>query len=288
MPLKPAHRSSWVILAGLLAASVLAGWYLSARNSIPNTSPLTSVTIDSKMLNALSQQRIYFGHRSVGTDILNGLESILAETAQPNALRIIKVQPPFETNEIALYHSAIGRNGAPLSKFQEFEDILVNQGRGRELDAVLLKLCFVDITKETDVKALFDSYATMIDRIQAACPDLLIVHVTVPLRIHHEGLRSRLRNWLKGDQNNYARCRFNSLLVQRYSNTGALFDLARIQSTHPDGTRESFSIAGHTGYALSPAYSEDGGHLNEDGARRAAAELVNILSSAFAARGERS
>ena len=55
------------------------------------------------------------------------------------------------------------------------------------------------------------------------------------------------------------------------------FDLALVESTRPDGTREFFYRKGVSYSALTPAYSDDGGHLNNEGRRHVAERLLVFL-----------
>jgi lysophospholipase L1-like esterase len=61
----------------------------------------------------------------------------------------------------------------------------------------------------------------------------------------------------------------------------ALFDLAAVESTLPDGTRSSFSAGPRRVFTLAQPYTSDGGHLNDEGSRRAAAAFVHTLAKAL-------
>jgi hypothetical protein len=50
-----------------------------------------------------------------------------------------------------------------------------------------------------------------------------------------------------------------------------------MESTFPDGTRETFSSDEKTYYALVPEYTYDDGHLNETGRKKAAEQLLLLL-----------
>jgi lysophospholipase L1-like esterase len=69
------------------------------------------------------------------------------------------------------------------------------------------------------------------------------------------------------------------LLRKNYEGKEPVFDLARIESTRPDGTRETFTQDGKTYYALVPAYTKDGGHLNKLGRKKVAEQLLLLLVS---------
>ena len=51
------------------------------------------------------------------------------------------------------------------------------------------------------------------------------------------------------------------MVRNKYKNNGPFFDIAELESTYPDGTRESFEYKGKIYYALAPVYTEDAGHL---------------------------
>ena len=59
-----------------------------------------------------------------------------------------------------------------------------------------------------------------------------------------------------------------------------IFDLARAESTRPDGSRETFRYEGKDYYSLVPAYSSDGGHLSERGQRTLGADLIRFVARA--------
>jgi len=60
-----------------------------------------------------------------------------------------------------------------------------------------------------------------------------------------------------------------------------IFDLAKIESTFPDGRRASFTKDGKTYYSMVPDYTYDGGHLNELGRKIAAEQLLFLLANLF-------
>jgi hypothetical protein len=115
-------------------------------------------------------------------------------------------------------------------------------------------------------------------------PKTTFVHVTVPLTSSKTGLKP----WVKriigredpwGFEENIRRNQFNGLLRKGYQNKEPIFDLAEIESTLPDGTRQTFSKDGNTYYSLIPDYSNDGGHLNELGRKIVAGELLLLLAT---------
>src|SRR5689334_6048679 len=100
--------------------------------------------------------RIFFGHQSVGENLLAGVK-----TAAP-ALRIVETRDAVDGP--GLYHAKIGRNEAPLTKLEDFERVL--DKLGPNLDVALVKLCYIDFSPSTDVDALFTAYQAMLERLE--------------------------------------------------------------------------------------------------------------------------
>ncbi len=224
--------------------------------------------------------RIYFGHMSVGTNIVDGLRELSAEA--PDArLNIVETKNPAEVRGPVFAHSRIGSNGEPIAKLRAFVNAM--DAEAGEVDLAFFKLCFVDVTAGTDVRAVFEAYRSAMAGLRQRRPERLIAHVTVPLTTMGGGLKARMKRWLGGTPNGYAdnaaRAEYNSLLRSAYSGKEPLFDLAAAESLAPDGRPTEFSHGGRTCQALAPAFTEDGGHLNRPGRRQAAVRLAEMLCS---------
>ena len=55
-------------------------------------------------------------------------------------------------------HSPIGTNMDPGSKIARFREIM-DSGVGQAADIAFFKFCFIDVDHDTDIDALFESYA---------------------------------------------------------------------------------------------------------------------------------
>jgi lysophospholipase L1-like esterase len=66
---------------------------------------------------------------------------------------------------------------------------------------------------------------------------------------------------------------------QEYNGKEPFFDIAEVESTTPDGNRESFPRNGHTYYSLASLYTDDGGHLNKTGRKKVSEQLLLLLVS---------
>lgn len=237
-------------------------------------------------LQELSRLRVLFGHQSVGQNIMVGVERVAREAGQP--LHVVPVQGRVAIAPGTLAHVRVADNGLPLRKLESFERALSEQPA---VDVALVKFCYVDVVYGTDVAELFAAYQGSLARFEAKYPHTTFVRATVPLRTAQRGRRTLLKQLVAlireetpvtGD--NARREEFNELVRKATSGRAALFDLARIESTHPDGRLETASWDGKSVAALVPAYTDDGGHLNEIGQERAARELLSVLADAAAHR----
>ena len=129
--------------------------------------------------NNLSNNRIFFGHQSVGNNIVQGLIDI--EKNYPYiSLNVIETDHLPENMEGFFAHAYMGDNENPESKINAFKKAIDN-GLGNNIDYAFLKFCFVDIDKHTDIEALFSKYDKMVEYINKNYPKTKLIHFTVPL-----------------------------------------------------------------------------------------------------------
>ncbi len=171
----------------------------------------------------------------------------------------------------------------PASKSVDFSGKIAH-GLGNKLDIAFFKFCYIDIIASTDAEKVFTGYQNSLSQTKKSFPNLTIIHVTTPLRvIQADGPRTWIKKILGrpigGYSDNIKREQFNTLLRKEYAGKEPVFDLAAIESTNPDGSRLSFTQDGKTGYALVPAYTNDGGHLNEMGRKLVAEQLLILLAN---------
>ena len=234
----------------------------------------TAVTPDR--WRALSGERVFFGHQSVGGNIVDGIAAVLAE--HPGIpLRVADAATLDSAGAPGIYHGLVGTNGDPASKTAAF-DAIVDQGAP---GVGILKYCYVDVDGRSDPDSLFASYHREMVSLRARHPNLNIVHVTMPLTTiggRRELVMARLRGRTTSRDLNVIRNRYNALLRQAYANKEPVFDLARLESTHADGSRAFFVRGGDTVYTLAPEYTDDGGHLNASARHAAAREFLAVLA----------
>lgn len=213
--------------------------------------------------------KVYFGHQSVGGNVLDGLREIQMRIGSG----------PIMTDTL------IGQNGEPEGKCEDF--VRKFAALPERPDIALMKFCYIDFGQSTDEAKLFARYAATLDGMQAKYPTVIFVPVTTPLTTQpgtwKRALKKLLGNVDAGSAVNAKRAEFNRLLVKHYAGR-VIFDLARVESTNADGTRNSFDWNGRPAYSMVDAYTSDGGHLNELGRRLAAEELIHTLARAKSAR----
>jgi hypothetical protein len=231
----------------------------------------------------LSGKTIFFGHQSVGYDIVAGIGELAARHDFLN-LKIVRTK---DTNEIAgpmLAHATVGRNLDPESKTAEFKE-LMEGGLAEKVDIAFFKFCFVDIGKTSNPEAIFADYCKAMDSLKSRFQHVVFVHVTVPLcgppgearGILKAGIKRLLGRPTVLDENQ-VRARYNSLLCERFSGKEPLFDLALYETLGPEGLRHYSLKNGQEIPILARVYTDDGGHLNAMGRRHIAEQLVIELA----------
>ncbi len=240
---------SWIVMLMILSTQIVSP-PVSAQEPQPET-PF----------------RVLFGHQSVGNDILAGLTRVAPD---------LLAGPANPRGQILLIDRLVGQNGWPVSKIEAFEREVA--GQSATLDAALFKLCYVDFDATTDVPHLFSVYASVHDRLRQAYPGLVLAHVTTPLTTIQSSFKSWVKQMLgkppRGFVENLKRSEFNSLLRARYAGKEPIFDLAALESRSPEG--EGVTYEGRVPM-LYPAYTYDGGHLNETGQELIGAAFADFL-----------
>jgi len=268
------NRISAIFLISIIFMFFLNASY--AANPIMNN--VTELNLET--IQKLESKAIYFGHQSVGNNIVNGLNGILSGI-EGNKIRVLLTTSPGDIKAGVFAHSPVGENFKPASKDAEFAKNIFNITKLAKIDVAFYKYCYVDIQRDTDVEALFNSYKRNYDILMASKPEVKFIHLTTPLTVVQKGPRAWIKKIigrpLGGYAENKKRGEFNELLRKTYGSSGLVFDLAKLESTYADGSREMFTVAGKQYEALIDNYASDGRHLNELGSRYIARELLLFL-----------
>ncbi len=226
-------------------------------------------------LRTISRARIYFGHHSVGDNMLSGVRQIANELGSAD-IQIVKFEPGATLPESFLAHSRVGTNKDPLSKLEGFARVLDDKALAR-LDLALMKFCYVDFEPSTDVSSLYDRYRAQLQELETRFPGVCFLHATVPLKVHSTSFKNRIKRLLQQpvweDDSNARRCEFNELLRNDFQEARVV-DIARVEAT---GSQTTLAEGGHHTPFMRADLSNDGGHPNELGERCLAAEMLTKL-----------
>jgi hypothetical protein len=270
-----------VTVVGLvLALAVVTAdrWNNETSMPIQGNVPSAITTAD---LTTVAHTRVFFGHQSVGTNILDAIPGIYTDhgvSAPP--IKQERTEPGANGGFIA--HQFIGANTKPLLKVEDF-DRTMRDGMGRQVDVALMKFCSLDITPGTDVDTLFARYRDTMAALERDFPHVTFIYATVPLTTQPSFI-SKLKTFVRGSDwfgqpANLARERLNALIRREYAGRH-FFDVAAIESTKPDGTRVSGRYDNQGYFALYDGYAVDICHLNEVGSKIAATAFLEAIAQA--------
>jgi hypothetical protein len=235
--------------------------------------------LSDDQLAILARRRIFFGHQSVGFNVMEGVENLVAKRSG-SALEVVALKGGTAAAGSGFFHAANGTNEQPLTKIDGFAKAMDQTMRGTA-DIAFYKFCYIDFGPDTDVAALFERYKRSDAQLRRQYPQTVFVHVTTPLTVVQSGPAAAVKKLLgrpdRWAQDNERRERFNQLMRAEYGNA-RLFDLARIESTREDGRRRTFEVGGREVGALWDDYASDGKHLNERGRQWVAANLLDFLA----------
>ena len=233
----------------------------------------------------LSEKKIYFGHKSVGQNIVDGIQDVLKQYPQIK-LNIRESNRAEDFGSPVFAHSAVGSNSNPSSKMKAFADIL-DKGVGEKADIAFFKFCWIDILPAMDVKMVFEDYEGFMARQKEKYPQTTFIHVTVPLTSNQSGLKAWFKKGkdlikrLIGRVNVYdndKRHELNEMIRQRFEGKEPFFDLAAIEAHEPGKKEGMAKERGKKDGELIPLYTDDGGHLNALGRRIVAEHLLVLLA----------
>jgi len=246
--------------------------------------------VEREALDSVGQLRIFFGHQSVGENILDGVTRFAQERKRPS-VRIVETDDASQLAPGVWAHSKIGKNEAPDSKVEHFDRVL-RAGMADGVDVAFMKFCYIDFDDpKLDIDKLFTSYTGTMAALRRDYPKLTLVHFTAPLTSVQTGakawVRKRLGKSVWGEQENVRRARFNEKMRSHYEGKEPLFDVARWEARRGDDVEHTFAAEGRQVPALLPGFTDDGGHLNTLGRRYVAGALLRYLGSlALSSGGE--
>ena len=272
-----------VIVLVLALALVMADrWSKEKSISIQGNVASAITTAD---LTAVARTRVFFGHFSVGMNVLDAVPGVYADHGvSAPAIEQGRAEPGPNGGFIA--HQFIGTEVDGEPPLEDF-DRTMRGGMGLQVDVALMKFCWADIYSNTDVDALFARYRDTMAALERDFPNVTFIHVTIPLTTE-PSLFTELKTWVKtlvgwsdffSQRVNVARERMNALIRGEYAGRH-LFDLAAIESTKPDGMRVLGRYDNQEYFALYDGYASDFAHLNAVGSKIAATAFLEAIAQA--------
>lgn len=230
-------------------------------------------------LQKLASQKIFFGHQSVGDNLLAGVRQLAKEAGVP--INITEVKQAANIATPGFSHAYIDENTHPLKKMKSFDAAM--GPTATNVDTAVMKLCYVDFSAQSDAKNFFNQYSQTIEALRARNPNTRFVHVTAPLTVVQSGVKATIKRIIgrapTGIEENQRREEYSALVRQTYGGKDMVFDLARAESRNPDGSPNTVEWNKQAVPALVPSYTDDGSHLNAAGQRQIAREFISVLAN---------
>jgi len=258
---------------------IILVFIISCEGNMESTSnAMNTEDIKEEVFEVLANKKILFGHASVGNNIIDGIQEMMSADNRFEKINIRKLESDHQILAPGFYHFGVRKNGFPKKKCDHFKQMLIDNGLGQKVDIAFFKLCYVDIEEDSNVKEIFDYYVSTMEDVKRKFPNLKILHATVPLYSHGKGIKGFIKGLIKPDNHNIKRNKFNEKIIEKYKDSDPIYDLAKVESSYPDGRRSTFKIEGKEYFSLANEYTYDGGHLNKLGRHQAAKNLLKILS----------
>ncbi len=231
----------------------------------------------------LAEKKIFFGHQSVGYNIIDGIKDVIGESDHIR-LNIVETREPSKFDQPIFAHARVGKNMDPVSKIKSFKNVM-DAGVGNKVDIAFLKFCYIDVMRDSDPQRILDDYSSTIEDLKTRYPKAKFLHVTVPICSGPKSIERVLKESVKRLigrpgvlDDNKMRQRYNTLLKDAYSQKEPIFDLALIESVNPIGCRYYATKGTAKVCVMVPEYTDDGGHLNKLGRRKVAEQLLITLA----------
>lgn len=265
-----------VVMAGVTSGVML--WNTTRPGEPLAFEPVVTEPATDAELTTAASRRIFFGHQSVGKNVLDGVPGAYAARGAdaPVVVDLGDGSRLPDADAPVIAHAYLGENRYPLLKLRDF-DARLRGGLGDQVDVAAMKLCYLDITADTDVEALFEEYRRTLADLAQAYPEVTFVHVTTPVRTEPMDLKWLAKELIGRPNDNAARERYNALMREEYGDD-LLFDLAAVEATAPGGALTMVPHDGRQHLALALENASDSGHLNATGSLAAATRFLGLLA----------
>jgi lysophospholipase L1-like esterase len=273
-----------IIVIVIVGACMLFLARLRVRKEMSKTTFSSISDVPREHWAKLAETKIFFGHQSVGYNIIEGIKDIAADHDYIK-LNIVETKDlPSNFDEPCFSHAQVGRNMDPASKIDGFVRMM-DEELGNKVDIAFLKFCYIDIMRNSKPQEIFNSYSNAINDLSERYPETTFLHVTVPLKSAPIGFKNTMKECVKVlirkpgiFDDNSKRQQYNQLLNETYAESEHFFDLATVEATGLDGRKCYTSRGSQKVPLMAKEYTYDGGHLNKQGQRAVAEQLLIRLA----------
>ena len=276
-----------IIIVAVVAAMVvclLICFSVIRMRKQPHKVPLRRISdVPRHYWAVLAEKKIFFGHQSVGFNIIDGLKDVMKEHDYIT-LNIVETNDPANFDQPIFAHARVGHNLDPTSKINAFRDIMDN-GVGNKADIAFFKFCYVDVMRDSEPKQIFNQYTGAMNELSRRYSQTTFLHVTVPVRSVSRSAKKVAKSFIKKligrpgvFEDNVKRWEYNALLNDAYGKQQKFFDLALTETVSLNGFRAYMKKGDQKVFIMLPQYTTDGGHLNEEGRKIVAEQLLIVLA----------
>ena len=253
------------VTAGFLALALAFLVFSSPGNAQEQAVSLTKAEVE-----AAAKQRVLFGHQSIGANILTGVRTL----ADENNVKLTMTESRGDRGKTpAIFQFSVGRNGDPLGKIKDFVSTAPSFA---DIDIAMMKICYVDLSRNSDAVAVAKSYADAIKGLQRTHPSTRFIAVTSPLTAVPGGTKAWVKSLIRGGSpelaDNAKRKEFNHYLRKEFDKDH-LFDLAALEA------EKAVADDGKEIEVMRPSLTDDGGHLNDAGQRLVGSAFIKLLAA---------
>ncbi|MCM2283282.1 MAG: hypothetical protein NDI81_00770 [Desulfobacula sp.] len=243
----------------------------------PNISQ-KNIDVTKTQWESLLKKNIYIGHRSVGNNLIQGIQDY-GQTLPYKSINIIDIDRETDYNRTGIFHSWINESASPQTLATDYIHLVENKLKNK-IDIAYIRFTPYYNTEKNLNKVLGDYNEAQL-LLETKYPDTIFIQGTFPLGHTKITLKTRLKRILNYDEiweygHNLYTNQYNAKIREQIGQK-PFFDFADIQSTFPDGRKSIFYHHNEAYYHMVSDYTYDDTHLNEKGRMVAAQNFLSLL-----------
>lgn len=223
----------------------------------------------------LKGKKVFFGHQSVGNNMINGLNTLIENNDDLNFIKVLtienylKLENKDDDSLFYFIHTRIGENGHPQKKIDDFKK---NIQILHEVDAAFMKFCYADIRPHSNIESIYTNYKSAHIELSNEFKNTKFIYFTVPVTAKQGTIKRVIKSIVGKEDQNINRFKYNELL--RNDSIQYLFDIAFHESNNNLSKSKGIEY-------LKKEYTYDENHLNETGSKYIVSLLINFLNKSL-------